>query len=330
VSLYCRLMDCSTLPDGQSKSLLVQYLDVHHYLRTAEEMYMKTEKFDGIPLIRLLVYGDSGSGKTTLIGSAMDCEETSPLLVLNAGGQPISLRNYKPRPLVFTIESMMDFNFVYQWIKSGQPDPFTPKKHSDPQTMAVIGQYLKAVSAEQFRSIAIDTMTYIQRIAMREIRGWSPKPGATTVKADLLPGDLPPATTLPQWGRVLAQMTNLADLYYKNLPIHVFMTALTRRDTIESLGLTLFAPFLWGQSSLEVPSHAEIVGRIVCTATLPRKQQSGIEAAAGRASAETPYNIMFTKGGLDYIAKWQGVNDPPPLVSSPSIGKIVSILKQGR
>lgn len=291
---------------------------------------MKTERFDGIPLIRLLVYGDSGSGKTTLIGSAMDCEETSPLLVLNAGGQPISLRNYKPRPLVFTIESMVDFNFIYQWIRDGQSDPLTPRKHSDPKTMAIIGRYLQAVEAERFKSIAVDSMTYVQRIAMREVIGWTPKPGATTHKADPLPGDLPPATTQPQWGRVLAQMTNLADLFYKNLPIHVLMTALTRRDTIASMGLTLFNPFLWGQSSMEVPSHAEIVGRIVCTATLPRKQQSGIGDAAGRAGAKVPYNVMFTKGGLDFIAKWQGVDNPPSAVSSPSISKIVSILKQGR
>jgi len=289
---------------------------------------MKIEKFDSVPLIRLLVYGDSGSGKTTLIGSAMDCEETSPLLVLNAGGQPISLRNYKPRPLVLTIEAMKDFNYVYRWLKSGQPSALDPSKHRRPE-MTVIAKYLKHVEAKAFKSVAIDSATYVQRIAMRGVIGWSAKePDTTRDSADLLPGDIPPPTSQPQWGRVLAQMTNLADLYYKNIPIHVMITALTRRDTIESMGLTLFAPFLWGQSSMEVPSHAEIVGRLMCTASISSRDQKAVAQAAQGAGKAVPHSILYLKGGRDFIAKWQGVDNPPAMMPSPTIGKIIQVLKR--
>jgi len=257
---------------------------------------MKVETFDNIPLIRLLVYGDSGSGKTTLIGSAMDCEETSPLLVLNAGGQPVSLRNYKPRPLVLTIEKMKDFNYVYKWMKAGQPNALDPAKHKRPE-MTVIAKYLKHVEADRFKSVAIDSATYVQRLAMRGVIGWTSKtPEAAGTTADLLPGDIPPPTTQPQWGRVLAQMTNLADLFYKNLPIHVIISALTRRDTIESMGLTLFAPYLWGQSSMEVPSHAEIVGRLMCTASIASKDQ--------RAVAQVYYTLRVDVTSLLNGREW--------------------------
>lgn len=278
---------------------------------------MKIEKFDGVPLIRLLVYGDSGSGKTTLIGSAMECEETSPLLVLNAGGQPISLRNYKPRPLVLTIETMKDFNYIYKWLKDGQPNPLDPSKHKRPE-MTVITKYLKHVNAEAFKSVAVDSITYIQRIALNELIG-----GAVTA-----PGDIPPQSQIQHWGRVLAQMTNLADLFYKKLPIHVIISALTRRDTIESMGLTLFAPFLWGQSSMEVPSHAEIVGRLMCTASISTKDQKAVAQAAQGVGKPTPYNILYLKGGRDYIAKWQGVDNPPAMMPSPTMGKLIQVLKR--
>lgn len=276
---------------------------------------MKIANLDRAPYVRLLVYGDSGSGKTTLIGTAMDCEDTFPLLVLNARGQPISLRNLDPRPLVLEIETMKDFNLVYAFFESDQNWERLTVKDTLTKLGVVMQRYLKSIGAEKFGSLAIDSITHVQRIALTEIVGYK----------DIGPGDIPPQSQIQQWGRVLAQMTNLADKYFQ-LPVHVIMSALTRRDTIDAMGLTLFAPFLWGQSSMEVPAHAEIVGRLMCTAAIPRQDQQAVSQAAKTAKVRLPFNILYLAGGRDFIAKWQGVPNAPSLMPAPTIGKLVKVL----
>lgn len=282
---------------------------------------MKVEKFDETQYIRALIYGDSGSGKTTLLGSATQCHETSPLLVLNAGGQPVSLRNCVPRPLVLTVTAMADFNPIYEWLAADQPEWFVDGgKYGDSSMGHIIRQYFESITPDgaepvkhRFGMLGIDSITQVQRIALEQLAGSAP-----------LPGSVPPQTQIKHWGRALAMMTNLADKYFK-LPIHTMMTALTRRDTIESLGLTLFCPFLWGQSSLEVPSHAEMVGRLRCTHTISPTEQA---ALSKRFNGNVPHNIVYLRGGRDYIAKWQGVNSPPAVIAGPTVARFIEVMAE--
>lgn len=278
---------------------------------------MKVEKFDETTYIRALIYGDSGSGKTTLLGSATQCPETSPLLVLNAGGQPVSLRNCVPRPLVLTVAKMTDFNSVYEWLAADQPTEWLDEdgKLNRAGLGSVLNDYFESIECgdRRFGMLGIDSITQVQRIALEQLAGSAP-----------LPGSVPPQTQIQHWGRALAMMTNLANKYFK-LPIHTMMTALTRRDTIESLGLTLFCPFLWGQSSLEVPSHAEMVGRLRCTHTISPTEQAVLNKRFG---GDVPHNIIYMRGGRDYIAKWQGVNNPPAVVAGPTVAKFVEIMAE--
>jgi hypothetical protein len=276
---------------------------------------MKITNLDRAPYLRLLVYGDSGSGKTTLIGTAMECEDTFPLLVLNARGQPISLRGLDPRPLVLEVESMKDFNLVYAFFESGQDWDTLTRGGKLLRLGVILQKYLESVDRATFGMLAVDSITHVQRLALTEIVGYE----------GIGPGDVPPQSQIQQWGRVLAQMTNLADKYYQ-LPVHVVLSALTRRDTIDAMGLTLFAPFLWGQSSMEVPAHAEIVGRLICTAAIPRKDQQVVSQAAKTAKVDLPFNILYLAGGRDFIAKWQGVPNPPSLMPAPTIGKMIKVL----
>ena len=273
---------------------------------------MKVESLDRVPCMRMLIYGDSGSGKTTLMGTAMECEETFPLLVLDARGQSISLRRFDPQPLVLTIEDMKDFNVIYEFFRDGQDMEWLA--HQSGTLASLVAHYLESVGADKFGSVGIDSITHVQRIAMGGIVGTTP-----------LPGDIPPQTKIQQWGRTLAQVTNFTDLFFQ-LPIPVIMTALARRDNIEALGLVMFAPFLWGQSQLEVPSHAEIVGRLMCTSTVPVKEQRMVEQAAAQASRDIPFNILYLQGGRDYIAKWQGVIDPPLRMAVPTVDDMMKVI----
>ncbi len=283
---------------------------------------MKVESLNEAPLIRALFYGDSGSGKTRLIGSAMECAATSPLLVLNARGQPISLRAYDPRPLVLTIEKMTDFNVVWDWFMAGQPthdwNPGQPPKttvdemceylYHLPHYTSPEGVYREG-SPSKFKSIAIDSITQVQRISLDGVVG----------NAQKKPGDMPQQTQIQHWGRTLAQLTKLADLFYQ-LPVNVFINALTRHNEIKALGITMYHPFLWGQSALEVPSYAELVGRLVTVESLSTRKVQGLMQAEGMT--EEPFNVLLTRGGRNFIAKWQGVTDPPEFVINPTIARI--------
>lgn len=281
---------------------------------------MRVADLDQAPYLRMLVYGDSGSGKTTLLGTAMQCEDTFPLLVLNARGQPISLRYLKHRPLVLEIETIKDFNVVYTWLLGGQD--MDQLKRLSAALHDIIDQYMQRISIGEdrltkFKSVAVDSITQVQRLAMDSIVGGTMPDNPATI---------PVQTQIQHWGRTLALMTNFADKFFQ-LPLHVIMTALTRRDDIPSMGLTLFCPFLWGQSNMEIPSHAEIVGRLMCTGTVPTKQQRDITTAASKANATLPFNIMYLKGGRDFIAKFQGPLNAPSIMANPTIGKFIKILE---
>lgn len=287
-------------------------------------------------LLKALIYGDSGSGKTTLVGSAMKHPKMAPVLVLNARGQPISLATLDPPPLVVEIESFKDFNIPYEWFIDGQergayfqeqlvnpPNAPTHKQRLSTgrggrgmKEFAILcADYLDRWGFDKFNTVAVDSITHTQRKAIAQATG----------QGGVAPGTTPKPTEIQHWGSVLRMMANLTDLYFR-LDVNVIMTALTRRDTLESMGLTLFCPFLWGQSSLEVPSHAEIVGRLVVAETLTAKQRQDLGMPRDARAKSAPYNVLLTRGGRNFIAKWQGVANPPESVPAPTATALWEVL----
>lgn len=277
---------------------------------------MKIMNLDEVSHLKALIYGDSGSGKTTLMGTAQECEKTFPLMVMNARGQPISLRHLNPRPLVLDVENVKDFNMVYTWFKCGQDMEWFAQQKQYKKFAPVLSEYLEDVDADRFGSLGIDSITHVQRLALETIVGGTMPDN---------PADVPTQTQIQHWGRALSLMTNLADKFFA-LQVHVIMTALTRRDHIEAMGYSLFAPFLWGQSNLEVPSHAELVGRLMSTATIPIRDERGIERAAQSQGTDVPFNVLYLAGGRDFIAKWQGIPDPPKMMILPTVKKLIDLM----
>jgi hypothetical protein len=296
---------------------------------------MQVETFEETHL-HALFYGNSGSGKTHLLGTCMLHEDTSPLLVLNARGQPITFRNFPEdkRPLVLTVESMEDFNDIYAWVSAGQPvhrslseftfdawgsDAWLEAVEKLPTPFNHIYKYLHQHNTRQFKSLGIDSITQVQRISSDTVYGKA---------SSWRPSWQPPKTSYSGFHTILGQMTKLAD-YHFQLDVHVIMTALERHNEMPTLGITKYYPFLWGQSSLEVPSYAECVGRLINIDSLPVQKVRRMKSEEPEEFRDSePYNALLLKGGRDYIAKWQGVSGPPDVIVNPTIGKLMHIFKQ--
>lgn len=280
---------------------------------------MKQVALEQTKLAKLLVYGESGTGKTTLIGSFQEDERSAPLLVLDCGGQPISLRFLDPAPLVLTIEETADLNPPYNWIAEGQPWDTIETWRSSPR--AELGTTLFATAVYdyfdgkpgRFKTIAVDGISDLQQTCIRQIS-----------KQPERPGDVPKLIELQHWGQVRAQTTNIAGLMYKLPDVHVVMSALTDHKYIEAFGRTEYSPLLNTKSAMEVPSYAQIVGRLMNVTSLNAREQRDAKQVAPDA-----FCVLRTAGDADFAAKWQGVREPPKALFNPTASALLDIIERG-
>lgn len=278
---------------------------------------MKTVALEKTKFIKLLVYGESGTGKTTLVGSFQEDERSSPLLVLNCGGQPISLRFVDPPPLVLEIESTSDLNPPYNWFLDGQPWDMIEHWRKLGKGDAV--EFANAVynyfdgQPGQFKTVAIDGISELQQVCVREIS-----------KQPERPGGRPKLVELGHWGTVRQQTNQIVSLFYDLPDMHVIMTALTDHKYIEAFGRTEFSPLLNTKSAMECPAKAQIVGRLMNVTALNVRDQRDSKSVAPDA-----FCVLRTVGDADFAAKWQGVRSPPKSIFDPTATKILDIVERG-
>lgn len=121
-----------------------------------------------------------------------------------------------------------------------------------------------------------------------------------------------------------SQTVNIARMFF-SLDMHVVLTALTDHLFIEAMGLTEYTPMLSTKASMEVPSHAEIVGRLLSVESLNSKQILGLKGTI--KSLEGAFNVILLQGGRDFFAKWQGVKAPPDAITDPTARKLLACLE---
>lgn len=264
--------------------------------------------------LKALIYGDSGVGKTWLLGTFQDDPRSSPVLHLNAQGQKITLRLREEQPCVVELEQLTDINAPFNWLLNGQLISST----KDP-AVQMMQEYLAGWGRAhddpnpRFRTLTLDSVTYVQRLSANKI---------ISNDALVLPGNIPPAAKIQDWGRIFAQLSNMT-LLFKGLPMHVIFTTICRRENIIGTDIATAYPFIWGQGAMEVPSLLDMVGHLITPAELNLQQRKALEPMG----INSAYNVLLCGHRVGKVTKWQGVRDPPPLIIAPTATKLLDVLE---
>lgn len=247
------------------------------------------------PYLRLLLYGKPGSTKTRTASTAALDERTAPALMLEAAGNPISIRDYPQKPDIIRIDQLKDLNAPYDWIRRGQPEGHSLVKKFDLNP--------------PYKTLIVDQLTDVQRMSFSEVSG----------NKELDPGSHPQRVQRQHFGAVLGQMVNFAKLYY-SLPLHVIMTALEKTTVNEMTGAVSYSPLLWGQSDTEVPGYAYVVARLVHRTLVKARTLKMMEDA----TSDTVSVAFFVPSGT-FLAKDQygalGI-----AMADPTVPKMVDLI----
>lgn len=255
--------------------------------------------------LKILFYGQPGSTKTRTSATAAADPRTSPCLMLEAAGNPHSIRDYDQKPDVITMESLTDYNEPYNWLAAGQrkDHPFVQKFQLNPP----------------YKSLIVDGLTEIQRMS------FNLQTGSTKIG----PGSFPGKVQIQHFGTVLAQMINFTKLYF-SLPMHVIITSLERQDKDDLTGSIKYCPYLWGQSKTEVGGYAYIVARLTHVAILTNENKKFLKAIENTTDGNVTSVALFKPTGK-YDAKDQyGMRDESgnliDFMVNPSITKMLDAI----
>jgi hypothetical protein len=167
---------------------------------------------------KVLIHSPAGHGKTHLLGTAQDDERTFPMAFLNFEGGEQTLSGLDID--VFDIRDSKDYDDVYRDLKSGKTG---------------------------HKSVGVDSITETQISSLLEILDKD-----TVKRAD------PDQLAQQDWGIVLIRMRRIVRQYVKMLPMHVFMTALSKDDVVPRVG-SVKAPQVQGSFATELPGILDVV-----------------------------------------------------------------------
>lgn len=174
------------------------------------------------PYINMLVYGDSGVGKTTFAGSADDCPDLRPVLMIDFEGGTESLVRSYPDVQQVRVTTWKEMQAVYDELQRGKTG---------------------------FRTVILDSLTEIQKFNMYSIMEDLQK-----MRPDLDP-DVP---TMREWGKNLEQMRKFVRAF-RDLPMNTIFTALKKDDKNDRTGMVTTMPSLSGKLAGEVAAFLDIV-----------------------------------------------------------------------
>ena len=169
--------------------------------------------------VKALIHSPPGHGKTHFLGTAQEDPRTFPMAFLNFEAGEQSLSGLDID--VFDIRDARDYDDVYKQLR----DPKTP-----------------------YQSVGVDSITETQISTLLQILDTD-----TISRAD------PDQLAQQDWGIILIRMRRIVRQFVKMLPMHVFMTALSKDDVVARVG-TVKTPAIQGQFAFELPGVLDVVG----------------------------------------------------------------------
>lgn len=235
------------------------------------------------PYLRCLFYAVTGNGKTRLVYGATAVPQMCPVLAINVGGNPMSIRDYDHENLtIVEPETLADIDRILNWLDQGQS-----------------GQVGWAPLAP-YRTIIIDGISDVQAMLSDHLTGGR--------------GSVAEPVTLEgykQWGAMLQATVTLVRGVYE-LPMHALVTCLETAS--EKTGQIV--PALSGQTAQRIVHIPAVVGRLTNIDRAPK-------AVKGKASNDTTIERVLQIGASDQVpyAKWQ-YGKAAPFMANPSMNKI--------
>lgn len=187
-------------------------------------------------LLRMLVYGPGGSGKSTFLSSFDQAMDGKRILIIECGGNPVSIIDRDPEPVVISISKFDEIEEVLRFLKNPAPNHPFRKKYAIPEDMV-------------FGAVALDTLTEFQRL----------------VTDAILPDENIALLRMPQlqeWGTIGVRTTHPVR-QLKSLPYHVIITAQEKSELNDVTDIAEARPFIHGSASSMVPAYVELMARFV-------------------------------------------------------------------
>lgn len=233
--------------------------------------------------VKMLLHAPGGHGKTHFLGTAALDERTAPMLFLNFDAGDATLRGLKEISKggieIRDVRDLKDYEAAYEELTDdGAP----------------------------WRSVGLDSVSETQvggLFAILEAGGLS-KSGRAH----------PDILEQSDWGIILVQMRRLIR-HFKWLDMHVFMTALSKSDSLPRIGSVL-RPSLQGQFADDILGIPDIVAYLALD-----------ETEADDPDAEPP-RVLLLRNAPKFMVKCRtpwGVTVPSE-IEDPTVTKLLDVL----